>query len=269
MNNNNPALSPSFDLGSLPAEPTVFEYDELWQHQLPMIDYIRREYGDLPLETLGGSFGSSVRNVQKKAYDEMEMRTLGQFLDAWEKGNVKLPYLRHISLNRSLPKLPQWLKLPEEFSPNWVDHPLLDRFSGPEIFFGQSGTSFGKLHQDHASVHVGFVQLAGEKEFAVLPPEASKDLPAIHGKYFPWQLRDSHIPFDAIDEVANSCGWQVQRVRMKAGQAMFLPADWWHTTWNHEDSISYSIRIINSTNILKTLQRHLEAPQRWLEWQQL
>ena len=49
---------------------------------------------------------------------------------------------------------------------------------------------------------------------------------------------------------------------LRAGQALFMPADWWHTTINLTDSVSYSIRIVNHTNVLKTLGHYLVGPGR-------
>jgi hypothetical protein len=43
-----------------------------------------------------------------------------------------------------------------------------------------------------------------------------------------------------------------------------MPADWWHTTVNLTDSVSYSIRIVNHTNVLKTAGQYLAGPGRAL-----
>ena len=44
---------------------------------------------------------------------------------------------------------------------------------------------------------------------------------------------------------------------MHAGQALLLPSDWWHTTRNLTDSVSYNVRIINATNIARCVGRHV------------
>jgi len=38
-----------------------------------------------------------------------------------------------------------------------------------------------------------------------------------------------------------------------------LPADWWHTTRNLTDSVSYSVRIVNGSNIGALIARHVEG----------
>ena len=245
-------------------QPLVFDYAGLWRHTLPLLEVMRSRYGHLPIGQLGGSYGSSVRPEQVAPFRELGIRTLGEYLTAYKAG-TRLPYLRHISLNRSLPALRPHLHDPAEFRPNWVDHRWLDRFSGPELFIGQDGSGFGCFHQDHASVHIGFVQLTGEKEFALYPPGDSPYLYRWSGGYFPYQRRNSWLQFDDVDKVEKFpllAHTHPRRLLLKAGQALLLPADWWHTTRNHGDCISYSIRIVNSTNIGRVVRRHLEGVPR-------
>ena len=131
---------------------------------------------------------------------------------------------------------------------------------GPEIFIGQQGTQFGHLHQDQVSVHVGFVQLEGRKEFAVLPPDDGRYLYRIAGREFPWQLRNSRVRYDDLENYrqfpllrqANP-----SKIVLEAGDALLLPADWWHTTRNLTDSVSFSIRIVNASNAWGCLREHL------------
>lgn len=57
-------------------------------------------------------------------------------------------------------------------------------------------------------------------------------------------------------------------VTLRAGQGLFLPANWWHSTLNLTDSISYSIsysiRIVNHSNLLQTLAADAAGPFRAL-----
>ncbi len=246
-----------------PAEaPFVFNCEDLWQHQDPLLDVMRRCYGHRPVDSLGGSYGWSVRYRQIEDYAAAGINTLGEYIDAFRAGTPGLPYLRHLSVYRAMPELRQYIRTPAEFRPNWVDRRWLDRFSGPEFFIGQAGSTFGNLHQDHASVHVGFVQLEGAKEFTVLPPEDGASLYRMRGRQFPFQLRNSALRLDTLTDYATYPDLRYvspQKFTLCAGQALFLPADWWHTTRNLTDSVSFTIRIVNSSNIGACVLRHLEG----------
>jgi len=243
-------------------QPEVFAYSDFWQHDRPMLDTLVDLYGNRQLDSFGGSYGWSVRYRQVEDYEALAISTLREYIDAFKQQSHALPYLRHLSLNRAMPELKQHIRLPEQFQNNWADHPRLDRFSGPELFIGQAGTSFGHLHQDQVCVHIGFVQLEGEKEFVLFPPEDGKYLSTFEGREFPYQQRNSKLRYhdindtDAFPLLAKT---SPQRIRLRAGQALFVPADWWHTTYNHTDSISFSIRIINRSNFTRSLTEHCKG----------
>ena len=251
-------------------QPFVFEYHGLWQHKVGLLQTMRELYGSRRLDSFGGSYGWSVRYRQVEDYDEINIHTLSEYLDAFESGSTQLPYLRHLSVNRAMRELRRYIKHPAEFGNNWVSHPRLDRLSGPEFFIGQAGTTFGHVHQDQAAVHVGFVQLQGEKEFVVFPPEDSKYLYPTSGREFPYQLRNSKVSYKSINDVKTFPLLRKaspMRIRLRRGQALLLPANWWHTTRNISDSVGYSVRIINSSNVLQSMGVHAEGIPRWLRRQ--
>ena len=109
------------------AEPLVFACDELWQHEQSLLDYLSCEYGHCRLDSLGGSYGWPVRYRQVEDYAGLNVTTLAEYIAAFRAGNVHLPYLRHLSLNRALPAVRRYLQEPAEFRPNWVQHSWLDR----------------------------------------------------------------------------------------------------------------------------------------------
>ncbi len=242
--------------------PFAFDFDGLWQHADPLLDVMQRLYGERRVDSFGGSYGWSVRYRQQEDYAAHGIETLAEYLAAYRAGIAGLPYLRHVSVNRAMPELRRHIRLPAEFRPNWADHAWLDRFSGPEFFIGQAGTQFGNIHQDHASVHVGFVQLEGVKEFTLLPPADGPNLYRMRGRQFPYQYRNSAVKLDSLRDYETFPDLRYvspQTVTLSAGQAMFLPADWWHTTRNLTDSISFAIRIVNASNIGACIMRHVEG----------
>jgi hypothetical protein len=247
-------------------KPLVFACDNLWTHQQSLLDYLSREYGHCSLDSLGGSYGWPVRYRQIEDYAGLNVTTLAEYIAAFQEGRVRLPYLRHLSLNRALARVRRHLQEPAEFGPNWVAHPRLDRLGGPELFIGQTGTVFGNVHQDQVGVHVGFVQLQGAKEIIVFPPENSPYLYRFAGRQFPFELRNSEVRYADLDNYERFPLLRhatPRRIVLQAGQAMLLPSDWWHTTRNLSDSVSYNVRIINSSNAGRALWRHLQGIPRW------
>ncbi|MEE4184400.1 MAG: cupin-like domain-containing protein [Gammaproteobacteria bacterium] len=234
------------------AEPIVFEYRDLWQHERPLLDELRAAAGHIPLDRLGGTYGWSVRYKQREDYVGLGVETLADYIDAFRAGAKKLPYLRHISLNKSAPGLRRYIKDPVAFTPNWVTPRWLNRLGGPELFIGQEGTSFGHVHRDHANVHVGFVQLLGEKELVLFPPSDRDYVYCCQGREFPYQDRATmvrHADLQNFDEFPLLRHATPHKITLREGEALLMPANWWHTTYNHCNSISYSIRIINATNV--------------------
>jgi len=247
------------------ARPVVFDCPSPWRLTRPMLATLQSEYGHLRCEDMGGSYGWAIRYSARHAFRSLGIRTLGQYIELFRRGDRRLPYLRHISVHRDLPAMRRHFVPPPQFRPNWVEGPAWDRLGGPELFIGQAGTGFGPLHIDHASVHVGFYQFQGEKRFLLIPPEDGRYLYRTRGAQFPYQLRNSPISgFDAeaADRYPMLRQARATTVVLRAGQGRFLPANWWHTTLNQSDSVSYSIRIVNRTNAARTLGDYaLGAPR--------
>lgn len=240
--------------------PWVFEYSGLWPHSVSLVDTLSATYGHLEFARLQGSYGWVIRNDQAKNREALGISTLRDYLRLFRQQNPpKLPYLMHLSVNRHLSRLRSRFVLPPEFTPNWADLPGLDRISGPELFIGQRGTGFGPVHVDHVAVHVGFIQLEGEKEFLLFPPEDGPYLYRYAGAQYPWQLRNSRVynlELASLDRFPLLRRTHPVSLVLKAGQALFMPANWWHTTMNHSNTVSYSIRIVNHTNVLRTVAEY-------------
>ncbi len=249
-------------------QPAIFDYQDFWQHTLPMLDVIRARYGHLRVDQLGGSYGWSVRNDERHGYNSLAVKTMAEYIDAFRAGAADLPYLRHISVNRCMPALRSYMRHPAAFEPNWVSARWLDRLGGPEIFVGRAGTKFGCLHQDHASVHIGFVQLQGEKEFVLFPPDDGPHLYRWRSRQFPCQQRNSWLTYDDLTDYGRYPllrHTHPRRLVLRAGQGLLVPADWWHTTLNLTDCVSYSIRIVNGSNIGRVLKQHIKGIGRKIE----
>jgi hypothetical protein len=84
-------------------------------------------------------------------------------------------------------------------------------------------------------MNVLFVQVYGEKEFALAPPEA---LPLMYNRIGVFSDVDYTAPdperFPLFKEV------QFKSAILKAGEALFIPVRWWHFVRTHDVSISLS-----------------------------
>ncbi len=241
-------------------EPVAFRCESVWRHARPLLDMLRGEYGHLRLDRLAGTYGWCLRYDQLDKRAALGIDTLGELIDLFEAGDERpLPYLMHLSVNRNLLRLAPFFRHPPEFEPNWVTAPILDRLGGPEIFIGQRGTGFGPVHIDHAAVHVGFYQIRGKKKFLLFPPEDAPYLYTYRGAQFPWQMRNSRVrgvDDDSLRRFPMLANTHPREVTLSAGEALFLPANWWHTTFNLTDSVGYSVRIINRSNALRTVTEY-------------
>lgn len=244
-----------------PAAPLRFDAGRAWAHPTPFLELVRHTYGHLDLEGLGGTYSWTIRPANRAQFRDAGLRTLGDYIDRFLDGDPRpLPYLAHVSVHRNLPALKRYLVAPPEFGPNWVDHPWLDRWSGPEIYVGRQGCYFAGLHVDHCSVHVGFVQLTGRKRFTVFPPGDSRYLYTWRGIQFPYQRRNSAVRLFQPDCYAR---WPEARkaspqvIDVGPGQGLVLPANWWHVTEVLEAGVTWNVRIVNHTNAARFLAEHL------------
>lgn len=248
--------------------PTRFACESVWRHERPLLEVLADEYGHMRLDQLEGSYGWCIRYSQEHRREALGIETLGELLTLFENDSVlPLPYLMHLSIHRNLPRLRRFFVDPPQFRPNWATAPWADRIGGPELFIGQQGTGFGPIHIDHVAVHVGFFQVSGEKQFLLFPPEDGQYLYRYRGAEFPWQLRNSRIcrfDDDVYERFPLLRNASPRRITLHAGEALFMPANWWHTTLNLTDSVSYSVRIVNGSNVLSMLGEYARGIPRVL-----
>jgi hypothetical protein len=236
-----------------PTAPLAFRAASVWRHPDPFITAVRDRYGHLPLTSLGGTYSWTIRPANRAQFERAGLTTLGEYLDRFESGDPRpLPYLAHVSMHRNLLALKPYLVAPAGFGPNWVDHPRLDRYSGPEIYIGRKGSYFAGLHVDHCAVHVGFVQLSGRKRFTAFPPEDGRYLYTWRGVQFPYQRRNSAVRLfqpDWRERWPEACKARATVIDLGPGEGLVLPANWWHVTEVLEDGVTWNVRIVNHTNI--------------------
>jgi hypothetical protein len=143
---------------------------------------------------------------------------------------------------------------PVYLRPNWLSarffpHSLRRRLNnGPrqEIYFGGFGAGFGRLHWDDLRLHVFTFQVYGTKWWLTFPPEESRNLypdARFHNVSAVSDLANPDVErFPAITKARG------RRWLLRAGDMLYLPPGWWHTTWIDEPSISISINSANASN---------------------
>ena len=116
-----------------------------------------------------------------------------------------------------------------------------------ELLIGAAGGGFPMLHYDVLHLHAFITQIYGDKEFVLYSPDQSRYL-------YPG---GSHSP--NISRIPNAFEPDLERYPLfvhakpirgvvRAGETVFVPAGWWHTTRMLTDSIAVSLNTVSSSN---------------------
>jgi histone arginine demethylase JMJD6 len=178
---------------------------------------------------------------------------LGQFIDLAVSSSREhpAPYLRNQLLADWLPELiPDITPLPTCTEPNWLESKLFLRkkpLTSLEIFIGGEGSEFPVLHYDYLHVHAFLMQIYGRKLFVVYPPEQTPFLYAKEGV----DTNKSNVgDLDNVDLRKFPCFANAVPTSfiLEAGETLFVPAGWWHTTRMLSPSITMSANTANESN---------------------
>ena len=130
-------------------------------------------------------------------------------------------------------------------------HPLMPGFmtNGTpihELFFGGHGSSFPFVHFDALHLHTQITQIYGNKEFILYHPNDSAYM-------YP---REDNPKFSKVGNVFEPDLKQFPlfakatpyRDMLHAGETIFFPRGWWHTTMMYGPSITYGRIVLNASN---------------------
>ena len=160
------------------------------------------------------------------------------------------PYLRAQKVVEVFPELAGDLEPSIVYStPNWADSPLLPpslrRGRLHEILIGGRGAGFHVLHYDKDHLHAFISQLHGDKDFFVYAPDQT---PLLYPKgSLPNQSRVDIFDPDLERHPEFVRATQI-RLTLHAGETIFMPPGWWHTTRMSGPSISVTWNCVNDTN---------------------
>jgi hypothetical protein len=185
--------------------------------------------------------------------DQGEMR-MDVFIDAITADDgTPGPFLREQPLKDVFPDLVDHvLPTPSYVLPNWLSGnylypPIterLNRESHIEVnFCGRR--IFPYLHVDDLGVHAFITQHYGDKEFIFFPPDQEPYLYRVGKDRFSAIKDVDHPDLEKYPLFAKA---KAMRIVLKAGESVFMPCGWWHTTKVPGTSLSTVISLSNSSN---------------------
>jgi Cupin-like domain len=162
------------------------------------------------------------------------------------------PYMYRSFLHEVLPELLPDVRPQVKFSfPRRYASPLMpEKWRRPDgylkLLVGGVGSKFPVMHFDGENSHAGIVQIYGEKEFVVFPPEDSQYL-------YPRSALPNHSMVD--DPVMQDrarfpllAKATLYRTVLKPGDMIFVPARWWHAARALSTSISTCTNMLDPSN---------------------
>jgi histone arginine demethylase JMJD6 len=165
------------------------------------------------------------------------------------------PYFRNQILYDLFPSLAQDIQpLPEYFQPNWLpDHymvkyvgDVLNRGAALELYIGGKGGAFPVLHYDGAGTHAFLMHVYGQKRFIIYPPSQEQYLYPNPEKQNNSLINDLDNP--DLKKFPLFAKAEPIVFVLEAGELLFIPSHWWHTTKMLSPCISVSINVVNQSN---------------------
>jgi hypothetical protein len=122
---------------------------------------------------------------------------------------------------------------------------LLQGTTVHELFLGGNGSSFPYLHYDALFMHTQITQVYGSKVFYMYPPSQTPNMYP-----YPDNPKFSQVNFLEPDYEKFPLYKEAEPIilNLLAGETLFFPSGWWHTTKITEPSITYGRAQLNIYN---------------------
>ena len=160
-------------------------------------------------------------------------------------------YMRNLLLFERFPELRADFTMPWIATPNWLQSKVLGDFSGGswrywvELFLSGPGSRFPFVHIDPYYTHAWSLQVSGKKRFWLWPPGEGQLGNLLDGSL----VRQSPKPISASTKFEEFFSDRAaQSVVLSAGDLLFLPAGWWHTTETYEESVTLGGNFVEASN---------------------
>lgn len=196
----------------------------------------------------------------KQRYGGIKLDVKGKVYSIAEQADLMMrstmenpaPYPYNLNVDHVFPELMEDMRPPTAFDK--VDRllsPLLPKLLAKgtikhEIFLSGKGSYFPILHVDVQHLHTQITQVYGSKVFFLYAPDQTPymyprpDLPI-------WSQVDNIFKPD-LEKYPLFPKAKCHKVTLRAGETVFFPTGWWHTTLSPEPSISYGRAILDHTN---------------------
>jgi len=193
---------------------------------------LRERFGEVRVEACVGREVDPTPDANWQEY-RVEM-TLAAFVDRMldhdRSNDLYLIANNRNTAREQLGSLWDDVVLPE----GWFDRPRLPY--GSALWLGPAGT-VTPLHHDTSNIL--FCQVHGRKRIVLAPPWATELLDSARGVY------NDRTPADLVRE-----GIASTEVRLEPGEALFIPAGWWHDVRAEDPSVSLAINAFARPNAL-------------------
>jgi hypothetical protein len=189
-------------------------------------DFFRREHGDLEVEV---NCGRNEAARKSKTEAESERVKLSSFIDEVLEGEGNARYI--VSKNGLLAR-PELRHLEEDLAPlpDFLEPPKLP--AGVALWLGPKGT-FSPAHFDPHGVLL--VQVEGTKRIRLVSPDELPLLEDMDGYYARPELDDP-----ALHERPDFDPRAIAEATISKGQALFVPAGWFHEVTSLTPSLTLS-----------------------------
>ena len=162
------------------------------------------------------------------------------------------PYMYRSFLHEMLPELlPDLIpQIKFSFARRYASPLMPEKWRRPDgylkLLVGGVGSKFPVMHFDGENSHAGVVQIYGDKEFVVFPPE---DTPYLYAR----SVMPNHSQVD--DPVMQDrqrfpllAKATLYRTVLEPGDMIFVPARWWHAARALSTSISVCTNMLDPSN---------------------
>lgn len=181
---------------------------------------------------------------------------LAEYIDLVEASTPEkpAPYLFHLFIDQNFPELLDEIHpLPVHLAPNWLGQKFLPGKVGERIadhhragvFIGGVASKCAKLHYDFMYHSFSF-QLYGRKRFWLYPPEQSALMYADPENRCLSQVANIEKP--DLEKHPLFAKASAMTCDLEAGEFIFIPGGWWHSTRMLSVSVSVSINTANASN---------------------
>jgi hypothetical protein len=220
------------------------------EEHVPMFlttDYLNQKYGERPYPL---------------NFDIDQKVLLSKFL-AFDCPELRQGYLRNLQMARFFPKELHHLHFPSVFGYNFLSDPTGVRDKGYppeytrwfELFINTADCQgFPFLHKDTCHSHAFTMQIGGIKKFVMFAPSDGPNLypssVGLEGNRSTIASKDILLNEVDLQQFPKFKEAQAYSANLYPGEILFIPSDWWHTTYivGKEPSVSLGGNFVVATN---------------------